>query len=122
MNNRTNQAQCSEKKGQVTLQVNSSQGYHKVLPLVPIYTWEKRLWSAVSRLRKQHENAEATLPLKQLLTIMCNNHYTSNTVFNVILLAVLQIKSGFSEGLKTALDDYKQDGFKQAWDGLQSKV
>jgi len=33
-----------------------------------------------------------------------------------------KIKSGFSEGLKTALDDYKQDGFKEAWDGLQSKL
>lgn len=34
----------------------------------------------------------------------------------------MQIKSGFSEGLSVALDDYKQDGFKKAWDGLQSKV
>lgn len=34
----------------------------------------------------------------------------------------LQIKSGFSEGLSVALDEYRQDGFKKAWDGLQSKV
>ncbi|XP_022791548.1 tetraspanin-7-like [Stylophora pistillata] len=33
-----------------------------------------------------------------------------------------KIKSGFSEGLSVALDDYRQNGFKKAWDGLQSKL
>lgn len=33
-----------------------------------------------------------------------------------------KINKGFSDGLETALNDYKEDGFKQAWDGLQSQL
>ncbi|KAL9964862.1 hypothetical protein ACROYT_G028563 [Oculina patagonica] len=33
-----------------------------------------------------------------------------------------KIKSGFSEGLNSSLYHYKEDGFKQAWDGLQLKL
>lgn len=33
-----------------------------------------------------------------------------------------KIKSGFSEGLDAALGDYKEKGFTDAWDGLQSKL
>ena len=40
----------------------------------------------------------------------------------MIVLFFFQIKSGFSEGLNNALSDYREDGFKQAWDGLQSTV
>lgn len=43
-------------------------------------------------------------------------------VFTIILNICLQIKSGFSKGLEAALDDYKEKGFRDAWDGLQSKV
>lgn len=42
--------------------------------------------------------------------------------FGLISLNQLQINKGFSDGLETALNDYKEDGFKQAWDGLQSQV
>ncbi|KAJ7381430.1 Tetraspanin-7 [Desmophyllum pertusum] len=33
-----------------------------------------------------------------------------------------EIKGGLSQGLDVALNEYRQDGFKEAWDGLQSNL
>ena len=33
-----------------------------------------------------------------------------------------QIKIGFSKGLDTSLNDYQQEGFKEAWDSIQKHV